>query len=88
MSSTGESRPRRAFQTKLYELVAAVIAAANQLVQYVLAEYDTAKVLALVVTLPHHEQWGTVAPALFGRSADELEAAWQRYLPQHAHLAQ
>lgn len=65
-----------------YQLPNPQHAVANSLVEFILADYGTVKLMALLDTFTHHEDWDTLVPALFSLSVTEFEEAWQQYVQQ------
>jgi len=57
-------------------------AVANSLVEFILTEYGTVKLIALLDAFTHHEDWETLAPAVFSRSGAEFERAWHTHVQQ------
>lgn len=53
-------------------------AAAAQLVDFIAATYGMDAVARLLQAFAEYDDWETLAPAVFGVSAAELEAAWRR----------
>jgi hypothetical protein len=50
------------------------------LIEYAVAAYGRERLPALVAGLGQYDRWETLVPAVFGVSAAEFEAGWQRYL--------
>lgn len=51
-------------------------------VEYAVADYGRARLPELLHAFSQHHRWGTLIPAVFGVSADEFEAGWQRHLAE------
>ena len=56
--------------------------AAATLIDYVVNTYGREKLPDLLAGIRTYENWTTLSPAVFGVSAEELEAGWQRYLAE------
>lgn len=57
-------------------------ATANPLIEYILETHGYAILAPLLDAFEEHDSWETLAPAVFGISAGELEADWHAYLQQ------
>lgn len=81
----GQARWREelAMHAPSYQLPNVQYAVANSLVEFILAEYGTVKLIALLDAFTHHGQWDTLVPALFRMSVTEFERAWHRYVQQY-----
>ncbi len=56
---------------------------ADPLVEFILETYGYPRVPVLLDAFETYDSWEAVAPAVFGISAQELEANWHAYLAQH-----
>lgn len=53
------------------------------LIEYTGTTYGRDRLPALLAGLGQYDRWDTLLPAVFGVSAAEFEAGWQRYLAEH-----
>jgi hypothetical protein len=56
------------------------IAAAQTLIEYIVATYGTQSLAALLPAFGQHEDWTMLIPAVFEVSAAEFEVDWHAYL--------
>ncbi|MCB0061626.1 MAG: hypothetical protein KDE19_05910, partial [Caldilineaceae bacterium] len=59
---------------------ATAVATAGSVIEFIVARYGYAKISTLLDAFETHESWETLAPAVFGISATELENHWHAYL--------
>jgi hypothetical protein len=50
--------------------------------EYTATTFGADRIPVLLATLPHHERWETLIPAVFGLSPDEFESGWHAFLAE------
>ncbi|MBI3959862.1 MAG: hypothetical protein HY328_13710 [Chloroflexi bacterium] len=69
--------PAQTIESKAYAIALAL------LIQYAAERYGRQTLPVLLAALQEHDGWDTLIPAVYGVSAQEFEAGWQRWLAEN-----